>query len=492
MITTLLSHSWKKFKRSVSFEKELATTILLGLIGVMVFGYALALGFLLDRISTDTFNQPNSVVFVNSLLLYYFWFEFILRYFMQRTPALDVQPYLHLPVSRHFVVHFMLIKSLVNPLNFLSLVLFTPFAFMAVAPQAGAGAWAWLLSIYLISLCLHYVVLIFKKGLDDTITGFLVLTGAMSLLALSDYYGWLSLSSVSAAAFAFILSHPAIVVLALAGVLAIYYFNFTYLLKSLYPEELDSRKNIQSGNAQNWGFLQSFGPMGEWMNLELKLIMRNKRTRSVLFLSGFFLLYGLIFYTNKTYTQDMPGFLLFVAIFITGIFMINYGQFLFSWQSVHFDFTLTQPGSIAQVVASKYWLLCGITIICFILSIPYVYFGWHILLIHGAATLFNIGVNVFVIMNMALWDPKKIDLSKSSMMNYQGVGAAQWVMGIPILVAPYVFYLPFSIAGYPTWGLLAVGMVGLVGLIFRTQLLTLTTNRLQARKYAIAAGFRKE
>ncbi|HRG09318.1 MAG TPA: DUF5687 family protein [Cyclobacteriaceae bacterium] len=492
MITTLLSHGWKKFKRSVAFEKELATNIFLGLIAVMVFGYAIALGFFLEKIITNGFNQPDSVGFLNGLLFYYFGFEFMLRYFMQSTPALDVQPYLHLPVSRRYLVHYMLIKSLLHLLNFLALVLFAPFAFTAVASQAGASAGIWLLSIYLISLCLHYVVLIFKKGLDDTIIGFLALTGVLGVFALADYYNWFNVSKISAAGFQFILSNPLAVVGLLALLLAIYYFNFTYFLRNMYSEELTPNKNSKDSASQNLAFLQNFGMLGEWANLEVKLILRNKRTRSLLMLSAFFLFYGLIFYTNKTYTESLPGFLLFVAIFITGIFMINYGQFLFSWQSNHFDFTLTRPVSLAQVVESKYWLLCGITVICFVLSIPYVYFGWKILLTHLAAALFNIGINVFVIMNLAMWNPKKIDLTKSSMMNHQGVGAAQWIMGIPVLLSPYLFYLPFSIAGYANWGIIAVGVVGIIGLVFPTKLLSLTTKRLQERRYAIAAGFRKD
>ncbi|HCZ37216.1 MAG TPA: hypothetical protein DHV26_14940, partial [Cytophagales bacterium] len=223
MITTLLSHGWKKFKRSVAFEKELATNIFLGLIAVMVFGYAIALGFFLEKIITNGFNQPDSVGFLNGLLFYYFGFEFMLRYFMQSTPALDVQPYLHLPVSRRYLVHYMLIKSLLHLLNFLALVLFAPFAFTAVASQAGASAGIWLLSIYLISLCLHYVVLIFKKGLDDTIIGFLALTGVLGVFALADYYNWFNVSKISAAGFQFILSNPLAVVGLLALLLAIYY-----------------------------------------------------------------------------------------------------------------------------------------------------------------------------------------------------------------------------------------------------------------------------
>ncbi len=491
MVSTLLSHSWKKFVRSVAFEKELATNIFLGLIAIIVFGYAIAMGFALEGIVTNGLKQPDSVRFVNSLLLYYFWFEFMLRYFMQSTPALEVQPYLHLPISRKYLVHYLLVKSVLHLLNFLSLVLFAPFAFTSVT-QSGASPWVWLLSIYLISLCLHYIILIFKKGLDDTVVGFLALTGVMGLLALADYYNWFRLSDASAAWFEFILHHPISVLGLVAFLLFIYYFNFSFFLRGMYPEELAARKNSKDSNSHNWAFLQSLGILGEWANLEVKLILRNKRPRSLLMLSAFFLLYGLIFYTNKTYSHGFQGFLLFVAIFITGIFMINYGQLLFSWQSNHFDFTLTRPVSLAQVVESKYWLLCIITVICFLLNIPYVYFGWHILLTHLAATLFNIGINVFILMNLSMWNPKRIDLSKSSMMNYQGVGAAQYLMGFPILLAPYIFYLPFSIAGHPNWGLIAVGFAGILGLVFRSRLLTLTTNRLQARKYSIAAGFRKD
>jgi hypothetical protein len=491
MITTLLSHSWKKFVRSVAFEKELATNIFLGFVALMFFIYAIALGFALEGIVTNGLNQPDSVKFVNSLLLYYFGFEFMLRYFMQGTAALEVQAYLHLPVSRRYLVQYMLLKSAVHLLNFLSLVLFTPFAFTAVA-TAGYPAWVWLFSICLISLCLHYIVLIFKKGLDDTVIGFLSIVGVMGLLALADYYNWFRLSDVSTLFFETILHYPVMLVGLLALLLLVYFFNFSYFLRGMYPEELAPRKDSKVNAFQNWAFLQGFGMLGEWANLELKLILRNKRTRSLLLLSAFFLLYGLFFYTKRAYTEDLPGFFLLIGIFITGIFMINYGQFLFSWQSIHFDFTLTRPVSLAQVVESKYWLLCSVTVICFVLSIPYVYFGWHILLTHLAAALFNIGINVFVIMNFAMWNPKKIDLTKSSMMNYQGVGAAQWVMGIPILLAPYIFYLPFSIAGYPTWGLIAVGVAGLLGLAFRSSLLNLTTKRLQARRYSIAAGFRKD
>jgi hypothetical protein len=65
-------------------------------------------------------------------------------------------------------------------------------------------------------------------------------------------------------------------------------------------------------------------------------------------------------------------------------------------------------------------------------------------------------------------------------------------MSIPILLGPYLFYLPFSIAGYPTLGILAVGLAGVIGITLRNQLIEMTTKRLMDRKYKIAAGFRKD
>jgi hypothetical protein len=106
--------------------------------------------------------------------------------------------------------------------------------------------------------------------------------------------------------------------------------------------------------------------------------------------------------------------------------------------------------------------------------------------------LFNLGINIFVVMNVSMWEPKKIDLKKGATFNYEGVGAAQWLMSIPLLLGPYLFYLPLSLMGYPTAGILAVGGIGLLGILFRTYLLEVTVRRLEQRRYTIAAGFRKD
>lgn len=491
MVSTLLSHGWKKFTRSPAFGKDLTASIFIGIMGLMMVGYSLALGFGLNYIITEGLAQADSFRFLNMLLLYYFVLDFVMRYMIQNVPVLDIQPYLHLPLKRSRIMHYLLVKSLVHVLNFWGLLLFTPFAFMAVSGRFGAsGAWSWLLSIWALSLCLHYIVILFKKKLDDSIWGILSIVLLFSGLAAADYYQWFKLSDISASLFSAAASNQLILVVCLLSLGALYFFNYQFFLQGVYADEQITKTVTRK--TQDFAFLRGLGTIGDWISLELKLILRNKRPRTVLYMSAMFLLYGLIFYTQDKYTEGMPAFLLFIGVFITGIFMINYGQFLFSWQASHFDFTLTRPVSLRQFIESKYWLLNSVTVFCFLLSIPYAYFGWNIVFNHAMLTLFNMGVNIYIILNLAMWGPKKLNLTKGGSMNYEGVGAAQWVMGIPILISPYIIYTPFAIFGKPNWGIIAIGFIGLMGIVLRPYLLAFTTNRLERLKYSIAEGFRKD
>jgi hypothetical protein len=493
MVNVLLSHGWKKFTRSVSFTRNVATTVLVGIFGLMMVVYALGLGFALEVLIVKVLKQTDSISFLNSILLYYFGFEFIMRYMMQNMPVMDIQPYLHLPMKKSKMIHYLLMRSLAHVLNFLPLLIFTPFALKVIGSAYGYPvAWAWLISIWVCSLILHFLIMLFKKKLDDNIYGIVILLSVILLFGAADYFQWFKLSAVSLFLFSGLLQQPGLILLPMIVMIGLYFLNFRFFLQGTYPEEMAFQKNSTFNKSGDVSFLKNFGLIGEMINVEVKLILRNKRPRNILYLSAFFLLYGLIFYNNDKYMQEMSGILLFVGIFITGIFMINYGQLLFSWQGGHYDFTLTRPVSMRQYVESKYWLLSVITMICFVLSTPYVYFGWKILLIHLAMMLFNLGINVFVILNLSMWDPKKVDLQKGVTFNYEGVGAAQWIMSIPILLGPYLFYLPFSFAGYPTLGIIAVGLAGIIGITLRNTLIEMTTRRLMNRKYKIAAGFRKD
>ena len=66
-----------------------------------------------------------------------------------------------------------------------------------------------------------------------------------------------------------------------------------------------------------------------------KLLWRNKRSKSTVWLLALGLLYGLFFYPQPTY-QNMLWFFVFIGIFSTGIFLINYGHFIPAWDSGYY------------------------------------------------------------------------------------------------------------------------------------------------------------
>src|SRR5690606_40180461 len=99
-------------------------------------------------------------------------------------------------------------------------------------------------------------------------------------------------------------------------------------------------------------------------------------------------------------------------IFVTGIFLINFGQFIPAWDSGYYKMLMSQNIKYEHYLKSKFTLMALSVVILFVLSIPYVYFGWKILLAHCAAAIYNIGVNTHVILYGGSFNRKKIDLNQ--------------------------------------------------------------------------------
>lgn len=497
MFSVFLSQGFKEVRRSPIWVKSLVTNIVLGLCALMLLFYVLALGAFLhiiaEGLGEDHFNGASRVDVVLRFSLYYFVFEWILRFFLQNTPVLFIQPYLHLALRKRKIIHFMLQKSIFSIFNLLALLLFLPFGFFAILPDEGSGTLlGYALAIFGLSLTNHFFGIYIKKKLNDYPNLIIVILAFFLLVGAVEYFGLFEFSVVSSWLFQTFLNTPwaGAIPIVLAAVL--YRLNFRYLIHNTYPEEIANAKKGKSKISGDFAFLRRFGKMGQLVALELKLILRHKRPRNTLFISRFLLLYGLIFYSQQSYQEQMPFLVLFMGIFITGLFFINHGQLMLSWQSGHFDFLLTRNLSLREYLESKYWLFVMASGIAFIVSMAYAYFGWKILAVNLAAFLFNIGINIPVIMRLSMFSPKKIDLNRGVAFNYEGMGAAQWLMMLPVVFAPYVFYAPFLMADYENYGILTVGVAGVIGFIFHRQVLDKLTAILSNKRYKIAAGFRTQ
>ncbi len=262
-----------------------------------------------------------------------------------------------------------------------------------------------------------------------------------------NYFNIISIGNLLASAVNAITSNSVLLLIPGAILSLLYYINYSILNKKLYIDG-SLKAKTQTATTTDLTWTRKFGDVAPFLQLDLKLLWRNKRPRSSIFIVVIGLFYGLIFYPNPTY-QNIVAMFVFVGIFVTGIFMINFGQFIPAWDSGYYKLLMSQNIKYKEYLNSKYTLMLVSAIVMFILSIPYVYFGWKILLIHFAAMVYNIGINTYVLLFAGSFNRKKIDLTQRAAFNYQGTGAVQWIVGFPLLFIPMIFfYTPYKIINF--------------------------------------------
>ncbi|SDA56906.1 hypothetical protein SAMN03080617_01105 [Algoriphagus alkaliphilus] len=495
MFFTLIRLQYLKSLRSTSFAKSLLTNILLGFLMLVLLGYVLGLGILLKSILDIAAPGDDHIALINSFMIYFFLAEFLYRYFIQKLPVIELESLLHLPIGKKKIIQMLLLRSFVSPLSIIAILLYLPFTVEVVSAQYGAmGALTWLAAITLTSWTIHWFMLWFKQRFEDSLIGLFVIFLVLVLGAGSSYMGWFNLGEIMKPVFDFSLTSPIPLVGMLAVMIGAYFLCFKFYVSNAYLEDLSEEEDVRFIN-QSIGFFSRFGLAGELANLEWKLIIRHKKSRTYLMLAGFFLLYGLIFYKNPAYSTEGTGIhwmFVFVGIFITGIFMLQYAQLFLSWNSANFDFFISKKHGIEGLVRGKYLLFMGVSFLCLLASIPYTFFGWQLLLLHICCFFFNVGILMHLIIYFSLWKPKPMDLNKGAMFNYEGVGAAQFLMILPMFLAPYAVYLPFAYFINDYAGLLALGIIGLLGLMAFKPLSQININRVLKNRYEISSSFRQE
>lgn len=492
MFKKFLWLEWKSFFRSASFGKSLGLKILMIFVALYFSAMFLFFGIGLYPLLKEFYPEGDPLQIVNRFLLVYFVLELFLRFMLQTLPVLDIKPLMILPIKKRKVVNFVLLKSLVSFYNFLPLLIIIPFGIFCLV-KGDYGTWnilGWMLAAYATTLCVNYANFIIKKRFTENLKGLIPVVLIGVVLALLDYFDVFKISVYFGMAADFVVAHPYLAFIPV--VLLVLLFKWNQLnLESKFYLDADVKGKSRTANTRDFGWTKRFGSIAPFLQQDIKLIWRNKRPKTTIYISIIFLAYGLLFYTNDTY-QNMPAFFVFVGIFITGIFMINFGQFVPSWDASYYPMIMAQNIPMRQYLASKMGLITFSVGILAILSTPYVYFGWNILLLNIACALYNMGVNVPLLIYAGSFNKKRIDLDKSPFMNYQGTGATQWLVGLPLLLVPiFFFWLINKFISYQV-GVGFLAGLGIIGLILRSNILNFLVMRYKKRKYVMIEGFKQK
>ncbi|TLP80817.1 hypothetical protein ES765_06905 [Maribacter sp. ACAM166] len=478
---------WKSFFRSSNLGKSLGIKILMGFFGVYMLlslaGMGTGMYFILKKILPN----QSPMWSISQYLIYWVLIELFLRYFMQKLPVMDIKPFLTTPVKKSTIAHYILGRSAASIYNLLTFFFVVPFAIVLIFQGYQVlNVLLWVVAVMALVLCINYVNLLINKNEK-------VLIGLVSILLIGyglDYFGIFSVKELFAPIFHALYAYPITVMIPIALAIGIYYINYQFLKDKIYLDASLKVKSVEA-NTTDLAWTKRFGEMGSFLQLDLKMIWRNKRTKSQVFISLLFVFYGLVFYTQDIYSSMVP-MKAFVGVFMTGIFLSNFGQFIPAWDSSYYSMMMSQNIPMRKYLESKATLITVSVVVMFLLTIPYVYFGWDALAINFGCALYNLGVNIPVILYFGSFNKKRIELDQSPFGNMQGTSATQFLIMLPVLAVPIILFSIFYYLINLQAAVIVLSVLGLLGFAMKNYLLNLITEQYKRKKYGMIAGFKEK
>ena len=487
MTLRFLKLEWKQFVRSASFGKSIALKIIMAFFALYFLVSFLAIGIGGYFILKKEFPASDPLQLVNSYLLFAILGDLILRYLMQTLPIMNIKPMLTLPIKKSKLVHFVLGKSSFSFFNILGLFFYIPFAIVLIKEgYHTAGVLGWLLTMILIIQSANFLNFLINKNNVALIFigGLFVIFIGLQKFEIVDILGF------GGQIFDAIYANPIFSLISLVLLVVLYRLNYKQLRNQVYLDEAVAAK-VEEANTSDLSWADKLGDVAPFIKNDIRLIWRNKRTKTVFLMSFLFLFYGLIFYTMDAYKDSLP-MLMFASLFVTGGFTLNYGQFIPAWDSAHYKMLMSQSFRYRKFLESKWVLMVSMTTILYFLSFPYLYFGIDIFLMITAGAIFNIGFNSLFLLYAGSFNRKRIDLTKGGFGNTQGTSATQFLVVIPLMLFPMLLFWVFNTyVGYNS-GFIIVASIGLISLLLKNYAMNFIEKKYIKDKYAMINAFGKE
>ena len=487
MIKKFIYLEWKQFVRASYFQKGIAIKILLILGAIYFGGIAILLGGSSFFILKKSFPDIDPIVSVNNFLVYWVLFELMIRFFMQQLPVLNIKPLMIIPIKRSTVIHYLLGKTTISFFNFISLFLFLPFSIvLLVKGYPVFNVVFWFLSL----MCITFILNLLNFLINKSNTIFYILVPLFLALIGLEYYEIFKVSEPIGVVFNALYNNPIFILVPVLALIGIYKVNFKFIRKGFYLDDAVSKK-VKEVNASDLSWMNRFGNIAPFLKNDVKMISRNARPKQVVMMSFFFLFYGLFFFTQSMYIEKMPYILAFAAMFITGGFLLSFGQLVPSWDSEYYKMLMSQNIPYRQYLESKWYLMVVAVAVSFILSTPYIYFGWDIYLMIAAGALFNIGLNTFITLFGGALNrvPIELNTKAKAFSNTNGFNPTQLLIALPKMLLPIlIFFIPYQLISFNA-GLIALALTGALGIMFKNFFLNKIERIYQKGKYKTIAAF---
>jgi hypothetical protein len=489
LFNELRKHGRLAMKRHPMFERSKFARYLNYIMMAFWAGYLIFIGIGMSRGLDSIPNRDAYQILNGGGLVLILAIDFLMRMPFQKAPSQEVKPYLLLPVKRQRLIDFLLLRSGLDGFNLFWMFFFVPFATLAIFKFFGIGGMlAYLIGIWLLLLANNYWFLLcrtlFGESLWWVVMPILFYAGIGGLMFLPGHYLFYFFMDLGDG---YIHANPLWFLGTILLIAGLWLVNRRVIGRLIYAE-LAKTDDIRIKHISNYRFFERYGEVGEYMRLELKMLLRNRRCKTLL-RSSILMIVAFTFALSFTKAYDKKFMNTFVCVYNFVVYGMMFLSQLMSFEGNYIDGLMVRKESVMSLLKAKYYFYSIGEIIPFVLMIPAVLTGKLPLLGAFAWCFYTIGFIYFCFFQLAVYNKQTLTLNEKVTARQTNTGL-QMLINFSSFLLPIILFHVLTLFLDDTATYIILLLIGL-GFVLTSHLwLANVYKRFMQRRYTNMEGFR--
>lgn len=491
----LLSHRHKAERRNLDYSKNKMAKAIVYLSTSIVIIYFMLIAVVFSMVANDSRSNTATEIlcgFMPFILAIDFGFRFIL----QQTPSQIIKPYTLLPLPKYICIDTFIFSSLFNLGNTIWFALLLPYSIMSIVFSLGfttaLEVLTWALILILANSQWYAII---RTLINKSIKWWIAVILVYGIETLPLYYKGLDVENFFDfySVFGTSIDHHRLlpILSAIAILVILVAINRRVQFYFIKCEVAETHKKGIAKETRQMSFLNRYGELGSFLQLEIKLMLRNKNPRKALLFNSL----GVVFISVIIIASDIYDSTSMANYW--GLYnFVLYGSTILikamGYEGNYIDGLMVRKENILLLLRSKYIIISTLLIFPFVLMLPVVFTGKLSLFRLISFAIFTIGFQHFILLQMAIYNKQTIPLntrltSKSGIDN----NYIQMLIVLFVLIVPNAFIsimLTFF-SSYITYTILTI--IGMAFIITNKLWLKDIYKRLMKRRYYNMEGFRE-
>ena len=485
-------------KRDANFEKNRAAKYIAYGLGSFMLLYLMFFAVMFSLIANES-TRVSALEFICMTLPFVMLIDFWFRFVAQQTPAQLAKPYSLMPLPRYACIDTFIIASLRSGGNCIWFALILPFAIMSLLFTFGFFITVgFLLFFYLLVLADSQLYAICRALISHHVVWIVlpvIIWGALftplwlplvmgNEITIHDFKIYQSIGeAISMGSLLPLLGVTAVLALLIA-------INRRIQYQSVWQELSKQEKVTKLKTVSRFAFLDRYGEVGQFIQLEIKTIMRNKNPKKkfIYAVVAVFVMSLVISLTEVYDNQYMTNFWgIYNFMILGGMLLVN----IMSNEGNYIDFLMIHKENLLKMLKAKYIFYCALILLPLLLCLPTVIQGkWSLYMLISYAA-FTCGVQYFIFFQLAVYNHQTMPLNTKFIgkagieNNYIQVIAEMICMFVPVILVSLLQNLLSD-----TWANTIMLLLGLGFMLTSNLWLKNIYRRFMARRYANLEAFR--